>query len=468
MMNDDAYDHDADRDNDHGNRSRSRRKLYLWTGLCLLLVVVVVIISVVLATNSSGGSASGENGSGYSEAQLSSLIQTAYSNVGIDPTPLSTQNSPAWLALQWLTSDKLQTTETTVLIQRFALATFYFATYSVATAYVTSPQPWTSSNLWLSDQSECGWEGVLCSPHGTVLGISLESNGLSGGLPMELALLRDHFSTLDLSSNLLFMNGTQLDVFAKLSNLGTFLLDNNYIYSTTGLPTQLAGLTNLLMLRLSYNLLQGPLNGTLLAGLTQLTHLEVESNFISGTMPSQVGHLTSLVYFYFRRNSMKFNLNFVKPGQMSNLCKLHFSCCSSCTPCVVSQLCDFAPFDAVSMWLDDNTITGTLPTQLALLTNLASLSLTNASITGTIPTQMGTMSNMQRLWLYTNQLHGKIPTQFGNLTQLSVFEVQQNHLSGTMPKSLCPIIATSTYAKKSLACDCKNKTVVCTCCTSCY
>jgi Leucine-rich repeat (LRR) protein len=88
-----------------------------------------------------------------------------------------------------------------------------------------------------------------------------------------------------------------------------------------GLPSSFENCTELQFLRLSYNLMGGQLQEYMFQKLTKLTHLEIESNFFTGTMPYSIGQLQDLVYLYMRRNSMKYNLNFLKPGQMKNLCK---------------------------------------------------------------------------------------------------------------------------------------------------
>ena len=120
------------------------------------------------------------------------------------------------------------------------------------------------------------------------------------------------------------------------------------------------------------------------------------------------------------------------------------------------------------MWLDANTLEGTIPTQIGELTSLASLSLTNGTLTGTIPTQLGNLPGLRRVWLYGNDLQGTIPTQIDKLSQLEVFEVQRNALNGTMPSALCTIVGSKTYVHKSLVADCAEVTCATpACCTTC-
>jgi Leucine-rich repeat (LRR) protein len=120
------------------------------------------------------------------------------------------------------------------------------------------------------------------------------------------------------------------------------------------------------------------------------------------------------------------------------------------------------------MWLDANSLTGSIPTEIGLLTELASLSITNGTLTGEIPTEMGNLLGLRRAWLYGNDLTGTIPLAMQNLTLLEVFEVQDNDLGGTMPEGVCTTVNSQTYQHKSLAADCQQ--VECplnSCCTTC-
>jgi Leucine-rich repeat (LRR) protein len=125
--------------------------------------------------------------------------------------------------------------------------------------------------------------------------------------------------------------------------------------------------------------------------------------------------------------------------------------------------------ESVALWLDDNKITGTIPTEIGLLTELASISLTNATLRGPIPTELGKLSGLRRLWLYSNKLTGSIPAELNHLSGLEVLQVHNNSLNGAMPQGICSIIDKSPYEFKSLTSDCVTK-VTCdsSCCTECY
>jgi len=122
------------------------------------------------------------------------------------------------------------------------------------------------------------------------------------------------------------------------------------------------------------------------------------------------------------------------------------------------------------MWLDGNAITGTIPTEIGLMTGLASFSAANATLTGTIPEEIGNLNQLRRLWLFNNGLSGNIPEALNKLDLLEVVELHGNKLKGDMPQGVCSAVDNSDYEYKSLTSDCK-KAVTCAtpeCCTQCF
>lgn len=108
--------------------------------------------------------------------------------------PGSAQNE----ALNWLSNDTFQGYYTNnKLIQRYALATFY---------YGTNGDYWFNNSMWLDDGDECGrWEqtlgGLTCDPlTGDVTSLGLGKNNLTGALVPEIGLLTGLVS-LGLSQN---------------------------------------------------------------------------------------------------------------------------------------------------------------------------------------------------------------------------------------------------------------------------
>lgn len=255
---------------------------------------------------------------------------SAYDRKALDSTPLSEESgeTPQRLAFYWMATDKnLMKYDHTQTMQRFALATFYYATNNVATPTTENPIPWESAHLWLSNSHVCEWKGIVCNEKLHVESIDLADNNLTGSIPMELILMSANLYSLDFTSNMIYMRDTMFDVFDGLTQLEDLMMDDNYMGYDNGLPPQLGSLINLKKMRLSYNLFAGELevDHKVLAKMQKLTHLEIESNFLSGTIPPVLGELTNLVYIYLRRNELSFNLDFLKGGKLKDLCKYTYS-----------------------------------------------------------------------------------------------------------------------------------------------
>ncbi|MEN8219568.1 MAG: leucine-rich repeat domain-containing protein, partial [Pseudomonadota bacterium] len=88
------------------------------------------------------------------------------------------------------------------------------------------------------------------------------------------------------------------------------------------------------------------------------------------------------------------------------------------------------------LYLYNNQLTGSIPTELSNLSNLTGLSLYNNQLTGSIPTELGNLSNLESLFLGGNQLTGSIPRELGNLTYLEDLGLSSNELTGSIPTEL--------------------------------
>ena len=90
----------------------------------------------------------------------------------------------------------------------------------------------------------------------------------------------------------------------------------------------------------------------------------------------------------------------------------------------------------ISLFLDNNRLTGPIPAELGGLANLQNLSLAENQLTGSIPVELGGLANLQLLSLHTNQLTGPIPAELGGLANLQNLWLNTNQLTGPIPAQL--------------------------------
>ena len=86
--------------------------------------------------------------------------------------------------------------------------------------------------------------------------------------------------------------------------------------------------------------------------------------------------------------------------------------------------------------LRENLLTGPIPLELSYLSELEDLGLAKNSLTGSIPPELGNMSNLVSLELLENSLTGSIPVELASLSKLNTLHLADNSLSGSIPPEL--------------------------------
>ncbi|CAB9511120.1 Leucine Rich Repeat [Seminavis robusta] len=334
--------------------------------------------------------------------------------------------SPQSRAWHWLLEDMALLSYTNeYIVQKFALATLYYATGG-------DNNSWTSNDHWLDHSvNPCNWfnqpdfsskfvvnqyypgylAGFLeplpewhCNEDGMYQHLWLDSNNLVGTLPEEFYLLT---TLVSFSAAFSAMQGTISTEIGKLTALEGFVISNQKDGGV--IPSEIGLLTNLAVLALRDCGFHGTIP-TEIWQLTKLQHFGLNNNpRLDGTIASEIGNFHSLRWLIMDQG----NLHGSIPSEMGILPSLEW------------------------LALGKNQLTGTLGTELGLLSRLELLSIFDNLLDGTLPTELGelTASFLQTFW--GNQLTGHVPSELGRLTELTItLNFHSNFFSGTIPTEL--------------------------------
>jgi hypothetical protein len=224
------------------------------------------------------------------------------------------------------------------------------------------------------------WYGLTCTPTPGdrafcgIVEISLTENNLRGLIPSEIAML----------TNLLILN-----------------LEMNNITGT--LPVTLPQLVNLQSLQLYGNSLAGTI-GSEIYNLPNLLNLQLSTNKLEGGIPTEMGTMTSV-------SILDLSFNFLGGAIPTWLAEMH---------------------NLKELSLDFNYLTGQIPTEIGLLRSLTSVSFSYNSLTGMFPTEFAQLRTIVSLQASSNNLDGPLPDYFGNLRLLQQLYLGANFLTGSM------------------------------------
>ncbi|XP_006662771.1 probable LRR receptor-like serine/threonine-protein kinase At3g47570 [Oryza brachyantha] len=278
-----------------------------------------------------------------------------------------------------------------------------------------------------------GIPGELAALRGTET-LAVDVNRMSGGFP-EAILNMSALTVLGLASNH-FSGELPSAIGSSLPNLQALAIDINFFHGE--IPSSLANASNLIKVDLSRNNFIGvvpasigkPANLTWLnlemnqlharskqdwefmdslANCTQLQVLSLMGNQMEGYVPSSLGNF-SVQLQRLQLGLNKLSGNF--PSGIANLPNL------------------------ISLGLEYNRFTGSVPRWLGGLKKLQVLSLYDNSFTGHVPTSLSNLSHLTELLLDSNQFIGNIPSSFGNLQFLRNINISNNNLHGNLPKKI--------------------------------
>ena len=123
---------------------------------------------------------------------------------------------------------------------------------------------------------------------------------------------------------------------------------------------------------------------------------------------------------------------FLSPSSKLDVCSVAPAACEANRPPYGS------PFEGSTLSLRGRSLGGFIPTELGLrASTLETLDFAHNKLSGTMPSQLGMLTNLVSLQLDHNLLSGEVPSELGRLTKLTdELALHRNSLRGRLPSQL--------------------------------
>jgi Leucine-rich repeat (LRR) protein len=193
------------------------------------------------------------------------------------------------------------------------------------------------------------------------------------------------------------------------------------------IPTELGLLTKLVFLDLEFNEINGTIP-TELCQLTDLEHLSLRANLLTGSLPSCMGQWSKLAYLDLEVNQL--DGSFPQGDALCNMKELDTvvlqrNLFSGALPTCMGQWTRLNGFFA-----SENFFTGSLPSELALLPNVSHFLVDDNELTGNPNTVFSDMPTLKFLYLDNNQFTGVIDSTFvANSPNLTALDISHNNFT---------------------------------------
>lgn len=252
-----------------------------------------------------------------------------------------------------------------------------------------------------------------------VTNIEMKGMNLTGILPGEFANLT-YLQEIDLSRN--YLNGTIPRSWGQ-SRLVKIALLGNRLSGT--IPEELGDISTLEELVLEDNLLEGNLPAKL-GNLRNLKRLLLSANNFNGTIPVSYGNLRNLTDFRIDGSRITGKVpDFIGNWTKLDRLDLQGTSMENPIPDAISKLTILT-----SLRISDLSGPSISFPNLTDMTSMKDLILRNCSITGQIPTYLGAMTDIRTLF---NMLNGGIPGTLQSLSKIDFMFLSHNSLTGEVP-----------------------------------
>jgi len=222
-----------------------------------------------------------------------------------------------------------------------------------------------------------------------------------------------------------------------LDKLEQLILTNNSF--TGSVPSKIFNMSSLIGLYLEQNHLSGIIPSNTGYSLPNLQYLQLDHNNFVGNIPNIVFNNSNLIVFQLSDNAFSGTLPNIAFGNLRFLKSFYtygnnltiedsHQFFTSLTNCRYLKYLD----------LSGNHILPNLPKSIGNITS-EYFRAKSCGIDGNIPQEVGNMSNLLSLLLYDNNINGTIPRSIKGLQKLQVLSLADNALQGSFIDELCAI-----------------------------
>jgi hypothetical protein len=231
------------------------------------------------------------------------------------------------------------------------------------------------------------------------------------------------------------------------------VLDVTYFGLKGYLPDDIANITAIEEMHLSYNHITGTLSSYLgamtsieklfirttdiygsipseLGLLVNCVSIELVDNYLTGTLPPELVGMSELKVLYLLGNMLSGSISDLRFPLLTTLAISS----NQLTGSILSLLSAETPL-LTTLDISTNSFSGTVSSDLSTLDDLALIEISENHFSGSLPTDLGLLTNLHTLLATFNLLHGEIPIEicFLNLTH---FQLGENRISGVLPTQL--------------------------------
>lgn len=257
---------------------------------------------------------------------------------------------------------------------------------------------------------------------------------LPESLGIDLPMLRE----LDVQHNMLRVLPATI---RNMDNLETLIANNNHLHLVSELPN-FSTMESLLVLDLSNNLLTGTMTDNF--GLERIRVLRFSNNRIEGSLPTSIGTATMLVELDFSQNNLQTVSDTLQSLSGLQILALQNNDIQQTIPLTIGYLRSLR-----TLYLQGNYFIGDIPSTFSQLISAETIDLSGNNLEGTIPNTIGAEGSMTKLKEFKigdaaspaggsqNTMTGTLPSELFMMPQVTSLDLWGNKFSGHLPSSYC-------------------------------